>query len=404
MSREGQFRIAVRKFSPFESAIRKQWEAFERVERTGLVLDAVALDLHPLSEALFASGGLVRGDWDVAFLVTDWIASAHEQHAVVDVSDLLREEPPEGYPDGWSASLRRQHEIGGEILGLPYHDGPECLIYRRDLLEDPAEQAAYAARYGSPLRVPETWEEFRRVARHFHRPGQGLYGTVFAAYPDGHNTVYDFCLQLWTRGGELTDGAGRIQFETPQAAEALEFLRSMINDKAAVHPACRDMDSVKSGLAFAAGEAALMVNWFGFASMAETVADSKVKGRVGVAEVPHAEDAQGTSLNVYWILSIAAGSPHRRSAWRFLRHSASPAMDKLLTLEGGIGCRKSTWSDADVNRAIPFYQRMENLHAHAREMPRMTDWPRVAAIIDRMVLDAINTTDPVEAILRRARL
>ena len=402
MSRAAQFRVAVRKFAPFESAIRRQWEAFEEVEKSGLALDAVALDLHPLTEALFTNQGLVRGDWDVAFLVTDWLPAVQQQRAVADVSSLLRTQPPEGFPDAWPPSLLRQHEIDGEVLGLPYHDGPECLIYRRDLLEDPAEQAAYQARYGAPLRVPETWTEFRQVARHFHRPERGLYGTIFAAYPDGHNTVYDFCLQLWTRGGELMDPAGRLQLATPQAAAALEFLRSMINDSASVHPSCREFDSVKSGLAFAAGEAALMVNWFGFASMAETVADSRVKGRVGIAPVPHAEGCQGTSLNIYWILAIAAGSPHAEVAWRFLRHAASPAMDKLLTLEGGIGCRRSTWLDPDVNRVIPFYREMETLHAHARELPRTPDWPRIAETIDRMVLAAIDTHRPVEEILREA--
>ena len=402
MSRAAQFRVAVRKFAPFESAIRRQWEAFEEVEKSGLALDAVALDLHPLTEALFTNQGLVRGDWDVAFLVTDWLPAVQQQRAVADISSLLRVQPPEGFPDAWPPSLLRQHEIDGEVLGLPYHDGPECLIYRRDLLEDPAEQAAYQARYGAPLRVPETWTEFRQVARHFHRPERGLYGTIFAAYPDGHNTVYDFCLQLWTRGGELMDPAGRLQLATPQAAAALEFLRSMINDPASVHPSCREFDSVKSGVAFAAGEAALMVNWFGFASMAETVADSRVKGRVGIAPVPHAEGCQGTSLNIYWILAIAAGSPHAEVAWRFLRHAASPAMDKLLTLEGGIGCRRSTWLDPDVNRVIPFYREMETLHAHARELPRTPDWPRIAGTIDRMVLAAIDTHRPVEEILREA--
>ena len=402
MSRATQFRVAVRKFAPFESAIRRQWEAFEEVEKSGLALDAVALDLHPLTEALFTNQGLVRGDWDVAFLVTDWLPAVQQQRAVADISSLLRAQPPEGFPDAWPPSLLRQHEIDGEVLGLPYHDGPECLIYRRDLLEDPAEQAAYQARYGAPLRVPETWTEFRQVARHFHRPERGLYGTIFAAYPDGHNTVYDFCLQLWTRGGELMDPAGRLQLATPQAAAALEFLRSMLNDSASVHPSCREFDSVKSGLAFAAGEAALMVNWFGFASMAETVTDSRVKGRVGIAPVPHAEGCQGTSLNIYWILAIAAGSPHAEVAWRFLRHAASPAMDKLLTLEGGIGCRRSTWLDPDVNRVIPFYREMETLHAHARELPRTPDWPRIAETIDRMVLAAIDTSQPVEEILREA--
>jgi multiple sugar transport system substrate-binding protein len=71
-------------------------------------------------------------------------------------------------------------------------------------------------------------------------------------------------------------------------------------------------------------------------------------------------------------------------------------MDKLLTLEGGIGCRKSTWMDGEVNRAIPFYRAMEDLHGQARELPRMRDWARVADAIDRMMLAAIQT-DRAEA-------
>ena len=61
-SRQQTFRIAVRKYEPFETAIRQQWEAFESNSRTGLALDLVALDLHPLEEALFISGGMANGD------------------------------------------------------------------------------------------------------------------------------------------------------------------------------------------------------------------------------------------------------------------------------------------------------------------------------------------------------
>ena len=51
MRRADQFRIAVRKYPPFEQAIRAQWEAFEEMAHTGLVLDLVALDLHPLGKS-----------------------------------------------------------------------------------------------------------------------------------------------------------------------------------------------------------------------------------------------------------------------------------------------------------------------------------------------------------------
>lgn len=54
-SRLGQFRVALRKFGPFESALAKQWGDFELLNRTGLELHAVALGLHPLYEALFGN-------------------------------------------------------------------------------------------------------------------------------------------------------------------------------------------------------------------------------------------------------------------------------------------------------------------------------------------------------------
>jgi multiple sugar transport system substrate-binding protein len=119
----------------------------------------------------------------------------------MDLAPLIKANPPQDYPEGWTPSLLHFQLFDGHIIGLPYHDGPACFIYRKDLFADPAEQATYRAQTGASLQVPTTWPEFQQVARFFTRPQDNLYGTVFAAYPDGHNTVYDFCLQLWTRGG-----------------------------------------------------------------------------------------------------------------------------------------------------------------------------------------------------------
>ena len=400
-NREKEFRIAVREYGPFESALARQWSAFEAFHHTGLELMAVPLDLHSLYESLFVKRGLIQGDYDVALVSTDWLAEAAESEALADLSADLRTAPPEGYPGAWSESLLRLQQFGTRMLGLPYHDGPECLIYRRDLFEDHEERRRHAAEFGAPLEIPRTWDQFHRTARFFTRPESGLFGTAFAAFPDGHNTVYDFCLQLWTRGGDLFNSTGRMLLNTPQAAEALAFYRSLLNDAEATHPASRTFDSVRAGLAFAAGEVAMMVNWFGFAYLAETGADSRVTRRVGIAQIP----SQGptASLNVYWVLGIAAGSPHRDLAWSFLRHCAGPEMDRLTTLEGAIGCRLSTWSDFHVNSLVPFYRQLEQLHEGARELPRLKNWSRFAEIIDRMVLDAIDTNDAVDTILERAQ-
>ncbi len=386
------FRVAIRKFDPFEAAIREHWFAFAEATGCSLHLETVALDLHDLHQALFETGGLRKGDWDVAFIVTDWLAEAREGGDLLDLRSRLRSAPPLDYPVGWTDSLLRHQRFGETVLGVPFHDGPECLIYRKDLLE-----AAGAV-------PPTTWEEFHSLARRLSAPAKRQWGTAFAGFPDGHNTAYDFCLQLWTRGGELFDRAGKIQLCTPAAEAALTFYRTILGDAAAVHPDCARLDSVQAGLAFCRGEIAMMINWFGFAALGETMPDSRVRLQVGVAPLPSAPGCSSASLNVYWLLGIGAGSPHADPAYEFIRHCAGPEGDKRLTLGGGIGCRRSTWHDPEVHRAIPFYPILESLHAHARELPRLSHWAKIAAVIDHLVTQVATTTRPIGELCRQAQL
>lgn len=397
-----QLRVAVRKFGPFEAAIRAQFADFQQASGCSLDLDSVALDLNPLAETLFVQGGLRDGTWDIAFLATDWIADAVASGSLLDLTPRMREEPVPDYPAGWVPSLTRFQQFGEAVYGLPYHDGPECLIYRHDLFADPTEQAAFAAAYGRPLRVPDTWDAFEQVARFFTRPAEDRYGTIFAAFPDGHNTVYDFCLQLWSRGGELADATGQPTIDTPAAIAALDFYRRLIGDRAVTPPHLETVDSVQSGERFAAGKIAMMVNWFGFAAVCEQP-DSAIRGLVDVAPIPAGPGGTGASLNVYWLLAIGAGSRHPDAAYAFLRHVCTPAMDKLATLAGCIGCRRSTWDDPEVATAIPFMPRLAALHEQTRELPRSADLPRLSHIIDEVVQRAILGDEPTATILRDAQ-
>jgi multiple sugar transport system substrate-binding protein len=77
-------------------------------------------------------------------------------------------------------------------------------------------------------------------------------------------------------------------------------------------------------------------------------------------------------------------------------------MDRLTTLSGAIGCRRSTWRDVEVNRQIPFYHRIEQLHEYAREIPQRADWPRLAAIIDELVTATITSDTSIAELLQQA--
>ncbi|KAF2335817.1 extracellular solute-binding protein [Flavobacterium nitrogenifigens] len=386
-----KIRIAVRKFDPFESTLRKLWDAFSLQNNIKMEAEMVALELHDLYETTISEKGLKEGKWDIAHINTDWIFDAANENAVLNLFSLIGENPPENYPFGWHKSLLHLQKLSNGIFGLPFHDGPECLIYRKDLFENETEKENFKKQFGYELSTPKTWQEFSEIATFFNRPEQNLYGAVFANYPDGHNMVFDFCLQLWTRGGSLLNKKNQIDIHNVAAIKALDFYRKMVNDVTAVHPKSREFGSVEAGLAFAEGQAAMAINWFGFASMAEVIEESKVKGKIDITSLPSDPGHKTASLNVYWLYTIGSGSKHKKLAYDFLRFATTPESDKLLTTEGGIGCRKSTWKDEEINTLIPFYHKLEMLHENALTLPQTPIWPKVAELIDGTVLKAIET-------------
>lgn len=403
INRAETFRIAVRKFGPFETAMQMFWDSYCRLSGCKLKLELVIMDLHELHDRTLAQNGLANGEFDVAHINTDWIYEGYSNGAFEVLNKYINQDPPVDFPTGWSTSLLELQNFGNEIVGLPFHDGPECLLYRKDLFESHTEQAIYFEKYQQRLRVPKTWDEFYQVSQFFNRPAKNLYGSIFACYPDGHNSVFDYCLQLWSRGGNLLDLNGKININTVASLESLNFYRKIVNDRSAVHPGSSAFDSVAAGIAFSQGEAAMMINWFGFATMSEVDDNSKVKGKVYVDLLPANPDQISASLNVYWLYTIGKGSIHKDLAYNFIQFATNIANDKALTLAGGIGCRKSTWNDVEINKIIPYYHKLETLHVVAKMLPQHKNWARIAAVIDQMMLAGINTAQSSQEILANAQ-
>jgi multiple sugar transport system substrate-binding protein len=384
-------RVAVRRFGPFETSIVKQFADFCRVAGADAAIEITPFDLNPLHEALFVRRELATGAWDIAFLSTDWIAEAQSAGLVEDLAPFLDAHPIADFPQAWSPSLLSLQRFAGGFWGMPYHDGPQCLIYRKDLLAS------------AGVAVPRTWANFHAAARRLHDPANGVNGTVLALFPDGHNAFYDFCIHLWTRGGAPFDVNGKPTVATPAGHAALDFLRELARDTTAVAPNLHDLDSVKSGLLFCEGKVALMANWFGFAAFGESWSESRVAGKVDIAPLPSGPGGASVSLNVFWMLTMASGSKHKSLVWDFMRHCATPAMDKLTTMEGAIGVRRSTWADPDVNNAVPYYHKLDDLHALARELPVHPRLSELAHVIDAMMTDATTTDRPTADLLAEAQ-
>ena len=95
---------------------------------------------------------------------------------------------------------------------------------------------------------PTTWSEFLDLARFFTRPDDDLSGCVVAGKPDGHNSVYDFCLHLWSRGGELLSDTGRPIFASRAGQAALHYYLDLIHEHRVTQPEPWKYDSVAAGM------------------------------------------------------------------------------------------------------------------------------------------------------------
>ncbi len=398
-------RVAIRSFTDFQSALAAQLGAYRQLHPE-VEIEVVAFDLPGLEDAVLGPNGLRSGKWDLAILPTDWVGSAISTGAIENLSPLMRLNPLPDWPEGWPASLREPLRHEDDFYCIPWHDGPECLIYRKDLFEDPEEQKAFGSQFGRELKPPITWEEFRETARFFTRPSQpnkqALWGTLFAAYPDGHNTLYDLVLQVWSRGGELYTTDGTPTLNDPIVVEALDYYRNIVNDSQACYPNADNIDSVRSGDVFLSGQIAMMVNWFGFAARASGPG-SPLNGKLALAPIPGGKPGQTATLSNYWVIAIGTGSQNKPASYDLLRHIASAESDKLTTLHGAVGVRLSTWNDPDVIERIPIYAQLEQLSAEARTLPFCEDLPKLAEIVNQVTISALTTNEPSKAILAQAQ-
>src|SRR3546814_16988578 len=80
-------------------------------------------------------------------------AEAQTEGLLEDLTPHMTRAPIPDFPDAWSPSLTTMQRFAGGFWGMPYHDGPECLIYRKDLLA------------AAGIAVPAPWDDFHAAAR-----------------------------------------------------------------------------------------------------------------------------------------------------------------------------------------------------------------------------------------------
>ena len=167
----------VNAFLGRELELQKEWE-----HQTGVLLNARIVPQQPVAHLLREPNAIdltVARNHEYPDLVADGL--------IEDLTPLFAEFGFDLDERPRDAFIRPalQARLGQRIVAVPA-DGDVAILYlRRDLMQDPDEQAAFRKATGRALTPPATWQEYEELVRFFDRPAHGLYGAAEERDPDG---------------------------------------------------------------------------------------------------------------------------------------------------------------------------------------------------------------------------
>jgi ABC-type glycerol-3-phosphate transport system substrate-binding protein len=121
--------------------------------------------------------------------------------------------------------LRDASTVSGRLVAVPQFWNTEMLFFRKDLMNDPKEQAAFKAKYGYGLAVPTTWDQLADQDEFFHR-APDLYGGWMSGVNWGIGL--DYMTVLFGVGGNFSNVEKNVMLlGSPESVKALQIMKKI---------------------------------------------------------------------------------------------------------------------------------------------------------------------------------
>lgn len=214
-----------------------------------------------------------------------------------------------------------QMTFQGKIYGFPDDGDVFVLYYRKDVLADPAIQAAYQQKFGAPVPVPpKTWKELDQLGQLITEvTGGKTFGAAFFRDPPYAQQLFQERFRV--NGGRFFDAAS--MKATVNGPAGVQVFTEWLAENKWMPKGVETWGFVENLAAFLKGDTAMTVAWPPYGRWAagygtdekalSWVPKSQVAGKVGYAMPPggHPQLASGFSL------CLASGSKKKEAAYLF---------------------------------------------------------------------------------------
>ena len=211
-------------------AISSQIELAEKLyKKSGVKLDIDILPFNDLYAKLQTMCQVGNDEYDAMWVDGPWYGAFVDAGCFEDLSSLVKNnsDPNELALDDFPIrTIAYQGIWDGKFYVIPQFHAVGMLTYRKDLLNDPKNKRDYKEKYGSELRVPQTWVEYVQVGTFFTRPEEELWGFNHR-YGSGNNIIADLLIgYAYSRDAQLFDKNFNPAFDSENFKAAAEFFLS----------------------------------------------------------------------------------------------------------------------------------------------------------------------------------
>lgn len=270
-----------------------------------------------------------------------------------------------------------------KLVAFPYKPDAQIFFYRKDLFEDPKLQAAFKAKTGHDLKVPETPEEMAEAAAFFTKslnPDSPVtYG--YSTMADNTSSRWIWTNRLAAFGGKDVDKDFKPAFNNEAGLKALEFAKQL------TQYAPKELLTLgwdEANTLFANGEAAMMEQWPGLMQTVEADG-SKVKGKVGYAVTPGGAPTMGG-----WSIAMTSSTKNADLTYKFIEYVTSKDLEVLKIQDKMDPTRTSNYMRPELQQQFPMYQTLLDSLTKGKIMAD-PDVPYVSPKLDDIMEQAVQS-------------
>ena len=297
-------------------------------------------------------------------------------------------EAPEGYN---AEDILFTYGYNGETYSIPFDVSTHFLYYREDLINEP----------------PRTWDEYLELAKGYtqslNADSPTRYGAALTALP-GPELPKVFYSVMWSMGGEIMDEDGSVLVDSPDAVEAAEYYRSLV-DAGVLAP-----DIISWGFpnvldALRTGQVAMAGPYWNAAYPQIQASDSPYKDQIAITLIPGVRQDDGSILRTPfqhgWAFVMNANSDNKELACGFLQYATSEEGMLIYAQNGGTPARRSVLQNPDLQPREYYDLMLESLEM-AEDEPAVPYYLEMHEVMNQALSNVLTTSQEPAAVMEEA--